>query len=318
MRAALAWTTSTCLAAALALCGCSKRAQSPPPADTPSASVLASDAMSSPTFSDEASDQPPSEVATPTPTATPSAASSETPLIALAPPVGLEPGKGDIQPFPAPNAPSSLLPVAGGKSFLPGGSTQPPPAEIAFSPRDECAALPGWKTFRDRLGAAVASKNALALAALADRNVKLDYGGGGGRAELIRRLGQPAGLWRDLVTILPLGCSVEAGLAALPWYFWRIPANVDPADTMLVTGDAVPLRTLPKTSARVLASLDWPMVVLTGKSFNPAANHTRVRTRAGGQEGYVETRRLRSLLARRIIAEHKDGEWRITAIVAGD
>ncbi|WP_295630915.1 hypothetical protein [Novosphingobium sp.] len=187
-----------------------------------------------------------------------------------------------------------------------------------FAPHDECAALPGWKAFHDKLAAAVASKNATALAALADRNVKLDYGGGAGRVELIRRLRQPAGLWTDLATILPLGCSVEAGLAALPWYFWRIPPSVDPADTMLVTGNAVPLRALPKPNARAIASLDWPMVLLTAKSFNPTAGFTRVRTRAGGQEGYVETHRLRSLLARRIIAEHSGDQWRITAIVAGD
>ncbi|GAC1418214.1 MAG: hypothetical protein NVSMB69_18930 [Novosphingobium sp.] len=148
--------------------------------------------------------------------------------------------------------------------------------------------------------------------------MKLDYGGGAGRAELMRRLRQSGGLWRDLATILPMGCSVEGGLAALPWFFWRIPNSVDPTTTMLVMGDAVPLRALPKASARIVGSLNWPMVELTGKSFDPAAPFARVRTRASGQDGYVETRHLRSLLARRIIAERKDDEWRITAIVAGD
>ena len=199
------------------------------------------------------------------------------------------------------------------------GPIVPPSPEIAFAPHDECAARPGWKAFRDKLGSAVSSRNAAALAALADRNVKLDYGGGAGRPELLRRLRRPAsGLWHDLATILPLGCSVEGGLAALPWYFWRIPNSVDPANTMLVTGEAVPLRAAPRPAARTIAALDWPMVVLTGKSFDPTARFTRVRTRAGGRDGFVETRHLRSLLARRIIAEQNADEWRITAIVAGD
>jgi hypothetical protein len=115
-----------------------------------------------------------------------------------------------------------------------------------------------------------------------------------------------------------MGCSVEGGLAALPWFFWRIPDSVDPTTTMLVMGEAVPLRAQPKAGARTVVLLDWPMVELSGKSFDPAAAYARIRTRAAGQEGYIETRRLRSLLARRIIAERKDGEWRITAIVSGD
>lgn len=179
--------------------------------------------------------------------------------------------------------------------------------------------MAGWKPFRDKLGAAVLARNAAVLAALADRNVKLDYGGGVGRADLQRRLRRPDGLlWRELGAILPLGCSVEGGLAALPWFFWRIPPKVDPASTMLVSGAAIPLRSAPLASARMITMLDWPMVELTAKAFDPAARFTGVRIRASGQEGYVETQHLRSLLARRLIAEHNGEEWRITAIVTGD
>ena len=275
-------------------------------------------APAKPTPSAEAGDRPNPEVGS-SANATPAEAASEAPLVALAPPVRLDPAMVDSQSAPTPIAALSPAPVAGGKTAVPAGPTPPLPSEAAFAPHDECAAQPGWKAFRDKLGSAVASRNAAAVAALADRNVKLDYGGGAGRAELIRRLRQPAGgLWHDLATILPLGCSVEGGLAALPWYFWRIPNSVDPASTMLVTGEAVPLRATPKPTARTVTTLDWPMVVLTGKSFDPTARFTRVRTRAGGQDGYVETRHLRSLLARRIIAEQNANEWRITAIVAGD
>lgn len=316
MRAALAWTSLACLAAALS--ACSRSAPSPAAIDVPSASAPVVNAPADPMPSDEASDPPKPEAAS-SADATPTPAALRAPLVALAPPVRLDPAMVNTQPSPTPIAPLSPAAVAGGKTSIPTGPIAPPLTETAFAPHDECAAQPGWKAFRDKLGSAVSSQNAAALAALADRNVKLDYGGGAGRPELLRRLRQPAsGLWHDLATILPLGCSVEGGLAALPWYFWRIPNSVDPANTMLVTGEAVPLRAAPRPTARNVMALDWPMVVLTGKSFDPAARFTRVRTRAGGQDGYVETRRLRSLLARRIIAEQNADEWRITAIVAGD
>ena len=313
MRASLA-----CLAATLALCGCGRSSPSAPAAATASASAPAVDALPSPAPPDAASETPSPAAATSPQSAVPAEAASETPLVALAPPVRIDRATINSQPSPPPTAsPSPAVPV--GKVPTAGATSPPLPAEIAFAPRDECAAQAGWKAFRDKLGSAVSSRNAAALAALADRNVKLDYGGGAGRPELLRRLRQPAGgLWRDLATILPLGCSVEGGLAALPWYFWRIPNSVDPATTMLVTGEAVPLRDGAKATARAVMTLDWPMVILTAKSFDPAVRFTRIRTRAGGQDGYVETRRLRSLLARRIIAEQTGGEWRITAIVAGD
>lgn len=316
MRAAWAWMT--CLAAALTLGACGKSAPSSPPTSASSASATADYATADPAPADETSNSQPPEVAASTPAVAPPQASSEPPLIGLAPPVRLDPGKLAIPPSPALSDTSTPAPVAGARLLLPSGQAPLPPPEIAFTPRDECADLPGWKAFRDKLGSAVASKNASALAAIADRNVKLDYGGGAGRAELIRRLRQRAGLWRELATILPLGCSVEGGLAALPWFFWRIPPSVDPTTTMLVTGEAVPLRAAPKANARIVAALNWPMVVLTAKSFEPATRFTRVRTRASGQDGYVETQALRSLLAQRIIAEHVGDAWRITAIVAGD
>ncbi|MFD2780911.1 hypothetical protein ACFS32_07005 [Novosphingobium pokkalii] len=36
------------------------------------------------------------------------------------------------------------------------------------------------------------------------------------------------------------------------------------------------------------------------------------------RKGWIETARLRSLLARRVIAERKGEDWRISALVAGD
>jgi len=83
--------------------------------------------------------------------------------------VRLDPAKVDSQSAPTPIAALSPAPVAGGKSAVPAGPTPPLPSEATFAPHDECAAQPGWKAFRDKLGSAVSSQNAAALAALATR-----------------------------------------------------------------------------------------------------------------------------------------------------
>lgn len=283
--------TTAVLLAALALSACSRTTPKAAPSDAPTA--ISSDVEPASTA-----------VATPTTTAVdtdndPSEAPSTLP-VALVPPVAPD---ADADAVPGP------LPTAG---VLPASAV----AEESFAPRDECSALPGWKPFRERLAAAVKARDGVALAKLADPAVKLDFGGGAGSAELQKRL--RAGLWRELAELLPLGCSVDGGIAAMPWYFWRIPPKVDPAEAMLVSGASVVLKAKPLPGARTVTTLDWPIVILADKGFDPASRFTHVRTRAGGLDGYVETGLLRSLLARRVVAEQAKGEWRITAIVAGD
>ncbi|MCW1382460.1 hypothetical protein OLX02_06465 [Novosphingobium sp. KCTC 2891] len=218
-------------------------------------------------------------------------------------------------PAPSP-APAEPVPAP---SVAPASVPSEAPAPARYAPRDECAAQPGWPAFRARLGDAVKARDGAALAALAAQDVTLDYGGGHGRDELASRLVDPAtgaALWADLARILPLGCAARDELAVMPWYFWNVPEDLDPGTAMLATGPSVPLRQRPAPDAPDVAALSWEMVTLA-PGFDPAARFTQVET-ADGRKGYVETASLRSVLARRIIAERKDGEWRVTAVVAGD
>ncbi|MDE2563731.1 MAG: hypothetical protein KGL48_15930 [Sphingomonadales bacterium] len=296
--------------ALLALAACGRGAPEPRPAPTASAAEAPVAAPS----------PPPSDIGE-TPSLTPS----------LVPPVEPTPraAPGDDDSSLSIDAPAALptlsLPLPD-MTLVPRASSSPaPPAkpapvtEQSFAPRDECSRLPGWPAFRDKLARAVADKDVRAFAALAAHDVKLDYGGGSGRRELRERLGDPArGLWRELAQILPLGCSDANGILALPWYFWNLPIDIDPHAAMLVTGDAVPLRAKPDPDARVLATLDWPVVALPPGKFDPAARYTPVRTRAGKLDGYVLTAKLRSVLAYRLVAERQGSDWKLTAFIAGD
>lgn len=191
-------------------------------------------------------------------------------------------------------------------------------AALHYRPQNECAGLPGFGAFRAKLSDAVARRDAAALGQLAASDVTLDYGGGHGRDELVRRLSgdSATALWADLATILSLGCDTRDGLAVLPWFFWNVPESLDPGETMLATGPAVALLARPTVSAEQLAALDWEMVRLL-PGFAPARRFTHVEA-DGGLHGYVETRALRSVLARRVIVEQRDGQWQVSAVVAGD
>lgn len=201
----------------------------------------------------------------------------------------------------------------------PSPAPSPTPTEARYAPREDCDKAAGWKVFRGRLATAVVTRDAAALAGLADPNIRLDYGGGSGTDELKKRLADPkAALWQELDRILPLGCSIEGGLAAMPWYFWNVPDDGDPYTTMLATGPDVPLRATPSATGETRATLDWAMVSIASQGFDPKARFTRVRLMASGRKGYVETAKLRSVISYRLIAEPHDGGWKITALIAGD
>ena len=189
----------------------------------------------------------------------------------------------------------------------------------AYPPRDECAKLPGFPAFRDAVFAAAAKRDGEALVALADPAINLDFGGGAGTDELRKRLADPKSvLWDEIAALAPLGCAADGTVATLPAIFSRVPADIDAARTMLVTGTEVPLRRKPAPSAPMLRPLDWALVTLKGDGFDPAARYAQV-TAADGASGFVATAKLRSVLDYRLIADKAGaGEYRMTALIAGD
>lgn len=190
------------------------------------------------------------------------------------------------------------------------------PSVVTYAPKDECAGRAGWTDFRKALGNAVSARDARAFAALASSDVALDYGGGSGTDELVKRLSDPAsGLWQELDAILPLGCAVQGGLAAMPWIFWNVPENTESYETMLVLGQDTALRDRP--GGKALAPAGWRLASIDTRRFDPKARAARV-TLEDGAKGWIETAKLRSLLDYRLIAEPRDGGWRITAFIAGD
>lgn len=185
---------------------------------------------------------------------------------------------------------------------------------VSYPPTDECAKLPGFATFRDTVFAAVARRDAAALAALADPAVNLDFGGGSGPDELRKRLTASPVLWGELAALEGLGCAEDGGVVTLPWIFSRMPDSVDPYSALLVTGRGVPLRAKPVADAKELAKLDWMLVEATTPPDEAAFREVN----SGKLRGFVEGGKLRIVIGYRLIADRQNGEWKITAFVAGD
>lgn len=196
-------------------------------------------------------------------------------------------------------------------------TASPAPAQATrYSPRDDCAKQPGWPAFRKALVGAIKARDAQAFAKLATPDITLDYGGGTGPAELVKRLDDPeTRLWQELDEILPLGCAVQGGLAAMPWVFWNVPEDIDSYSAMLVLDEDTAL--LDKADGKPIGSAGWTIVGINPMDFDTDAKVTRITTH-DGIKGWIETRKLRSLLDYRLIAEPKDGQWQITAFIAGD
>jgi hypothetical protein len=214
-------------------------------------------------------------------------------------------------------APSDKL--AQSASELVGAKTpEPKPlAEGPYAPRDTCNDLPGAEDFREKLAEAVMARDTNAFVALAAEDVKLDFGGGSGRAELKKRLtGKDWMLWDALDELLKLGCADnQQGGITLPWYFEQHIDKVDQTSGMLVTGEKVPLLPAPDAKAKPLATISWNVVELT--AFKPDDPFQQVST-LDGKQGYIATDKLRSLLDYRLLAMSRNGKWSVVSLVSGD
>ena len=201
------------------------------------------------------------------------------------------------------------------------GAATPTPAPLAegpYAPHDTCHSVKGADEFRRQLADAVMRRDADALLALAAEDIRLDFGGGGGRAELKKRLADKHWkLWDELDQLLTLGCAAnQQGGITIPWYFEQHIDKVDASSGMLVTGENVPLLSAPDPKSPVVATISWDVVSLG--TLTPDDPYQSVTTADGKKKGYIATDKLRSLLDYRLMATPRNGKWSIVTLVSGD
>ncbi|HYC62042.1 MAG TPA: hypothetical protein VEK79_20995 [Thermoanaerobaculia bacterium] len=215
------------------------------------------------------------------------------------------------QPAPQPAPPTATQPAPA-----------PAPAPIPQAPKvngpkltpvDEAASDPSFVAYRNELLGAVRRRDADAVVALADPNIRTSFGGTGGADDFRRKLGEP-GRWEDLERLLTLGGSFrgegESRSFWAPYVYSAWPDSHDAFEQLAITGEHVPLRESSEPGSRIIATLSYDIVERTDQA-------NRIRT-ADGKTGYVDPQHVRSPVGYRAGFMKTNGQWRMNALVAGD
>ncbi|BDW81906.1 hypothetical protein MACH24_13440 [Erythrobacter sp. Dej080120_24] len=197
-----------------------------------------------------------------------------------------------------------------------------PAAAEHLEPRNACSAMAGADEFRMTLVTAVANRDAEMLQTVVDPDILLDFGGGSGWREMRARLdAADYRLWDELDTVIRLGCDrAYQDSLVMPYYWGQDFGDMDAYGTYIVLGADVPMFATAKGESRI-ARLRWEAVEAVGffdmVEGNREAPLWEVQTR-NGKRGFVDHTLLRALVDYRLIAEQRDGGWKITTFVAGD
>jgi hypothetical protein len=193
---------------------------------------------------------------------------------------------------------------------------------VRLPPVEQCVGDPDFNRVRRQLERVVEARDMDGLLSLTSDDVRASFGGRSGRegftdfwtaAPEDREL-----LWTELRSALRLGCAQAKDGEGKPYR--AIPG-------MFVTGDdldgfstwvALPGAVLRRqANASSPAEMRLPAWTVLTEVDHVGGSWIQVRT-PKGRGGYVSREQARSLLDYRIIFGRRDGEWRITAFVAGD
>jgi hypothetical protein len=192
--------------------------------------------------------------------------------------------------------------------------TSPPPAPAApavngpkLPPVDEGERDPELAAYRKQLLDAVRRRDADAVIALSDPNIRTDFGGGGGSDDFRKTLSRE-GVWSNLETALSLGGTFLSEDAFwTPYVYSKWPDGEDAFQSLVVIGENVPLR---DPTGNTIATLSHDIVQRTG-------TEGQVKT-ADGKVGTVDPAKLWSPVGYRAGFNRVAGKWRMNAFVAGD
>ena len=191
------------------------------------------------------------------------------------------------------------------------------PAQLL--PVDEASRRPDFFTYRARLQVAVADSDLDVLVAAADPNIRLGFGGEAGRDELRKAMSgaDGPGVWKELARILALGGAFRhASSFEAPYVFSQWPDRADAFECAAILGSNVSVRSAASTDAPVVARVSYAIIRTPGEA-RPVEGWSLVQL-ANGQQGFVKNEYLGSPNGLRAIFTLTNGQWRMTALVAGD
>ena len=207
-------------------------------------------------------------------------------------------------------------------------SENPKPfAPYRLRPVDETSRDPDFRAFYSKLLNAIDRKDHSFLTSIVDPNIELSFGGDAGIGrfqEIWKPTDRKSAIWKELGEVLRLGVTFDARQNEFwaPYVSSRFPQNYDGFDYSAIIATDVKVRKEPKSSAPVIATLNYDIVRTNYSVFGDGTKTARSDwIKVGlsdGREGFVPVATVRSPIDYRACFAKKSGRWMITVFIAGD
>ena len=199
-------------------------------------------------------------------------------------------------------------------------------APVALEPVDEASRDPAFAAFRASLVEAVDKHDVAGLLRLVGPDVNYTFGpsSGPGPAGFRKfwKLDRPGSeLWGVLGTVLRMGGAFgeEGTLFSAPYVYGAWPSGYDEFTHGAILGPEVPLMAKPGASGAKLATLRYSIVRFVDREGRVVQGQRWLKVQVpGGAMGFVRESEVRSPIDYRAVFSKVRGEWRLTALVAGD
>ncbi len=197
-------------------------------------------------------------------------------------------------------------------------------------PVDEGKRDPSFSAFRGRLLKAARERDGKFVLSVIDPQIKWSFGGDHDIGEFKKHWELESAnskFWDELIAVLSLGgtFSSEDGMKTFwaPYTFTRFPNDLDAFEYAPIIGANVKVRTRPKSTAPVIATLSYDIVQATigggtdEQLQNDNLGWVKIIT-PDGKQGYISKKYIRSPVDYRAYFRKVKGKWIMTMFIAGD
>ncbi len=203
--------------------------------------------------------------------------------------------------------------------------------ERFVKPVDNAKSDASFLAFRTKLIAAAERKDANAILAIVDPQIKNGFGGDDGIANFKKQwktTDKKSEFWKEFLPVIKNGGSFSkenrTKLFVAPYTFSDWPDDIDGFEYMVIFGNNVNLRERPGIDSRVIERLSYNVVKIdanastTGDAGDEGAFKWYKLSTLSGKTGFVAAEFVRSHIDFRAGFEKKRGVWKMTFFLAGD
>jgi hypothetical protein len=188
-----------------------------------------------------------------------------------------------------------------------------------FLPVDEAARDPSFLAFRTELIRVVKEQDEQALLKIVDPQIEYSFGDDPGVDGFSRQWklnnGGSHELWQSILAVLELGGKFnQEGEFVAPYVFANWPANRDGFEYSAVIVPEASVRAKANARAKPVAKVGYEILKLR----DARAPEKWMAVDVNGKRGFLPSYTLRSPIDFRAFFKKVEGEWRMTAFIAGD